>query len=64
LYLSKVYEAVEGVAGINVTRFARSDSPTGLPPDGTLRFEWNEIPRAGHAAGIKLIQVTGGRHAI
>jgi hypothetical protein len=63
LYLSKVYEAVEniaGVKGVNITRFARSDSITDLPADGTLVFDWSEIPKAGHTAGI-MLSVTGGR---
>lgn len=66
LYLSKVYEAaedVEGVAGIIITRFARSDSPQNLPDDGTLRFEWNEIPLAAYPQGVSLTRVTGGRSA-
>jgi hypothetical protein len=66
LYLSKVYEAIEaidGVRGVNVTRFARSDSTTPLPADGTLRFGWNEIPQAGRAKGILLTEVIGGRRA-
>jgi hypothetical protein len=71
LYLSKVYEAVEaiqGVAGVNVTHFTFTpppdplpDPPTlDLPADGTLRLDWNQIPIAAYAAGIKL-KVTGGR---
>lgn len=49
LYLSKIYEAIEaieGVAYLHVTRFARSDSTKSLPDDGRLRFGWHEIPRA------------------
>jgi hypothetical protein len=63
LYLSKVYEAVEdveGVAGVNITRFARSDSVEDLPSDGTLRFAWSEIPRAGFGEGVMLTEVRGG----
>jgi hypothetical protein len=66
LYLSKVYEAIEaieGVEAVNITRFAKPDSANALPPDGTLRFGWNEIPIAAYAAGIRLTDVTGGRRA-
>ncbi len=64
LYISKIYEAIEGVEGvgaINITRFARADAPAGspaIPPDGTLRFSFNEIP---DVKGISLHSVTGGR---
>jgi hypothetical protein len=64
LYVSKVYEAIEaieGVAGVNITRFARSDSPSALPADGALRFAWNEIPQAAYTQGIFLTEVKGGR---
>lgn len=63
LYLSKVYEAIEaidGVKGVNITRFARSDGVAALPEDGTLTFLWSEIPRSGYAAGIQLT-LSGGR---
>jgi hypothetical protein len=63
LYLSKVYEAIEavkGVAGVHIARFARSDSPRPLPEEGILRFGWDEIPRAGYATGIRLTAVRGG----
>lgn len=63
LYLSKVYEAieaVEGVRGVNITRFALADSAEAIPGDGTLKFGWNEIPQAGYGTGI-LLTVLGGR---
>jgi hypothetical protein len=63
LYLSKVYEAIEGVAGVNfvnITRFAKPDSTTDLPESGKLTFGWAEIPVAGHPTGIAFNQVTGG----
>ncbi len=63
LYLSKIYEAVEaieGVKGVNITRFARSNSVENLPADGTLTFGWSEIPHPGHGTGIQLT-VIGGR---
>jgi predicted phage baseplate assembly protein len=52
LYLSKVYEAIEGVEGVryvNVTRFSprvlpEEAPPEALPSDGRLRFAWREIP--------------------
>ncbi|MBV7337520.1 putative baseplate assembly protein [Chloroflexi bacterium TSY] len=65
LYLSKVYEVIEaipGVRGINVTRYAMPDSPSNLPPEGKLEFARNEIPRAKYANGIQLV-VRGGRRA-
>ena len=64
LYLSKVYEAIEaiqGVRGVNISRFAWADSATDLPQDGTLRFGWNEIPQAGYEKGIQFLEVFGGR---
>ena len=64
LYLSKVYEkieAIDGVAGVNITRFAQTSSLTPLPDDGILSFGWNEIPQAGYAQGILLTEVKGGR---
>jgi hypothetical protein len=53
-YLSKVYEAVEaveGVRGVYVARLSRQTLPEQvppevLPPEGRLRFAWNEIPLA------------------
>ena len=67
LYLSKVYEAlerIEGLQAVNVERFARSESgPPALPADGTLRFGWEEIPVAGHASGIRFTEVVGGQRA-
>jgi uncharacterized phage protein gp47/JayE len=71
LYLSKVYEAIEkieGVRGVNITHFTKTDpssAPVGLdlPLDGTLRFDWNEIPIPAYPQGIRLDRVTGGRRA-
>ncbi len=64
LYLSKIYEAIEAVPGVNavnVTRFAKTDSPADLPGSGKLEFEWAEIPVANHPAGIDFgNNVTGG----
>ncbi len=63
LYLSKIYEAIEAVPGVNavnVTRFARPNSATPLPESGKVTFEWAEIPVAGHPTGIAFTQVTGG----
>ncbi len=51
LYLSKIYEeaeAVEGVKGVHVTRFARPEATAReLPEDGKLVLGWNELPMAG-----------------
>ena len=66
LYISKVYEAIEsitGVQGVNITRFSRPDSTSVLPSDGTLRFGWNEIPLVAYPEGIRLTSVQGGRRA-
>lgn len=66
LYVSKVYEAAEavpGVAGITVTRFARATAPPPELPDcptGVLCFSWEELPVAAYPQGIKLT-VRGGR---
>jgi baseplate J-like protein len=64
LYLSKIYEAIEAVPGVNsvtITRFARPDSLTALPESGKLTFEWDQIPVAGHPTGIDFgTNVTGG----
>lgn len=49
LYISKIYEAVEHVAGItsiNIEKLATSDSLEDLPKEGVLRFGWDEIPYA------------------
>lgn len=69
LYLSKVYEAIEaieGVKGVTITRFARSDSLLDDPPEcaeGVLCFGWSGIPTAAYTEGIKLTQVRGGLRA-
>lgn len=63
LYLSKVYEAIEaieGVAGITISCFKRSDSLGALPGEGKLVFEANEIPRAGSPEGIELQEKSPG----
>lgn len=49
LYLSKVYEAIEAVDGVQqvvVDRLAKRGATAALPPKGKLVFLWNEIPRA------------------
>lgn len=64
LYISKFYEvieAIEGVRGVNITRFSRPDSLEELPKKGLLKFEWNEIPIAKHIEGVLLNSVRGGR---
>lgn len=64
LYVSKVYEAVEaidGVAGVSITRFTRGDAPAGTPPipeAGRLSFKSHEIP-VSH--GFSKLEVIGGR---
>lgn len=63
LYLSKVYEAIEAVPGVNavnITRFARGGSATNLPESGKLEFAWEEIPVAASDLGIDFTNVTGG----
>jgi predicted phage baseplate assembly protein len=64
LYLSKIYEAIEAVPGVNsvnITRFAKPGSSTALPESGKLTFEWDQIPVAGHPTGIDFgTNVIGG----
>ena len=63
LYLSKIYEAIEAVPGVNavnITRFAKPGSATPVPESGKLTFDWAEIPVAGRPTGIAFTQVTGG----
>lgn len=62
LYVSKVYEVIEaikGVEGVTISGFERiAPAPEGLDPrPGVLRFAWHEIP---FLSGIKL-SVTGGQ---
>lgn len=66
LYLSKFYEAaegVDGVAGIHIDRFRRADQREDLPPAGKLTFGGSELPEAAHPEGIDLTRVRGGQHA-
>jgi predicted phage baseplate assembly protein len=47
LYLSKIYEAVEAIDGVEaavISVFSRNEYDEGIPGDGTLRFAFNEIP--------------------
>jgi hypothetical protein len=53
LYLSKIYEAIEaieGVAWVDVTRFAEKNSSAAIPQGGKLSFDWHEIPQTGPLA--------------
>lgn len=71
LYVSKIYEVIEsidGVRSVNISHFTLNDpARTGLeqdlPLNGSLRFDWNELPVAGYTKGISLDSVTGGRRA-
>lgn len=65
LYVSKVYEiieAIDGVEGVSISRFDRvQPSPEGLdarPVWGVLRFDWNEIPLI---SDVNFKSVTGGQ---
>jgi baseplate J-like protein len=64
LYLSKIYEAIEAVPGVNsvnIKRFAKPDSLTDLPESGKLTFGWDQIPVAGYPDGIDFdAHVIGG----
>ena len=63
LYLSKVYEAIEGIEGVravSVERFATAATLVNLPSDGVLTFGYDEIPVAGFPEGIRFTQVIGG----
>jgi uncharacterized phage protein gp47/JayE len=64
LFLSKLYEsieAVEGVQAVTITRFQRADvaSPD-IATDGRIVLGWDEIPVPSFAEGIALTSVTGG----
>lgn len=62
LYLSKVYEAIEAVAGVawvHITRLARRDEPgRALPEAGRLIFSGDELPLLGE---LELAPATEGR---
>ncbi len=48
LYLSKFFEAIEaidGVAGVNITQFARRDQASPMPANGKLAMSADELPR-------------------
>jgi hypothetical protein len=63
LYLSKIYEAVErieGVRGVEITRFQCEGAGTALGTEGRLEFRFAEIPVAAHPRGILLKTVSGG----
>jgi hypothetical protein len=65
LYLSKVYEAIErieGVRGVEITRFERGVTPE-MPEqtgEGRLEFGFAEIPVAADPRGILLLDTSGG----
>jgi hypothetical protein len=47
LYLSKIYEALEGLEGVNsvfVSRFRVEHDPNEIPPEGRIALKANEIP--------------------
>jgi len=59
LYVSKIYEvieAIEGVNGVEVTKFKRVENPN--PVESVMRFGWNEIPQL---YGDIVFEVTGGQ---
>jgi uncharacterized phage protein gp47/JayE len=59
LYLSKVYEKLEALAGVDsvfVTRFQRSGDAQAVAPDGLIQLLENEIPVMGRL----VINVSGG----
>jgi uncharacterized phage protein gp47/JayE len=61
LYLSKIYEALENLEGVdfvNVTRFQRAGQSPDIPPEGKLEMGPNEIPVLG--LGNLRVAVTGG----
>jgi Baseplate J-like protein len=48
LYLSKFFEAIEaidGVAGVNITQFARHEQDSPIPANGKLTMSADELPR-------------------
>jgi hypothetical protein len=61
LYLSKLYEALEGLEGVDfvfIPRFRRADDTQDLPPDGRIAMQANEIPVL--RAEDLVIEVKGG----
>jgi phage-related baseplate assembly protein len=49
IYLSKFYEALEGVEGVDfvtITEFRRFDQTTTIQPEGKIELGVNEIPQA------------------
>jgi uncharacterized phage protein gp47/JayE len=59
LYLSKVYESLEALAGVSsvfIIRFQRSGESPAISPDGVIQLLENEIPTIGPVT----INVTGG----
>lgn len=55
VYLSKFFEAIEaidGVAGVNITEFSRPKQEMRVPPDGKLVMKPNELPRAADAGDL------------
>ena len=61
LYLSKVYEALEALPGIDntfVSRFHRAGDPQDIPPDGRIVLGQNEIPVL--RPGALVLTVKGG----
>ena len=60
-YLSKVYEAIEALPGVDnlfVSRFHRAGDPVDIPPDGRIVLGPNEIPVL--SAGGLVLTVKGG----
>ncbi|MGB8508489.1 MAG: baseplate J/gp47 family protein [Pyrinomonadaceae bacterium] len=47
VYLSKIYEALESIDGVDfvfISKFHRSDDPQNIPPEGRIVMQVNEIP--------------------
>jgi hypothetical protein len=75
VYLSKFFEAIEavdGVAGVNITQFARPDQLEPVHPDGKIAVADHELPRvpeagdftdpaeaARYPGGVRLVPVGG-----
>lgn len=63
LYLSKVYEkieAIEGVEAVTITRFNRQSDAALIADTGKIELGWDEIPVAADLNGIVFDSVIGG----
>jgi predicted phage baseplate assembly protein len=58
VYLSKFFEAIEaidGVAGVNITRFSTDEEQPAVAPNGKLCMEPNQLPQATDGIRVETI---------